>query len=54
MRKLLYIIYIPLLIIEWCVDMLGNMWKAFHESIISITLKTETIINEPDIQKPDN
>lgn len=47
MRKTLYIFYIPLLLIEWFVDLIGRMWSAFHESIKEITLSLEKYINEP-------
>ena len=47
MRKLLYTIYVPLLVIEWLVDLIGNIWKALHDAIKDITLSVETIIHEP-------
>ena len=47
MKKILYIVYVPLLLIEWLVDLIGNIWKTFHESIKSITLATENLLNEP-------
>lgn len=54
MRKLLYIVYIPLLIIEWTADMIGKIWEVFHNSIKTLALATENIINEPDRPTPTN
>jgi hypothetical protein len=55
MRKLLYIVYVPLLLMEEFIDMIGKMWNAFHETIKTITLATEKLLNpnEPTIKKPD-
>ena len=47
MRKSLYVVYIPLLILEWTVDMLAKMVNIFHDSIKTLTLAVENIINEP-------
>jgi hypothetical protein len=54
MKKVLYIVYVPLLLIEWVVDLIGKMWDVFHKSIITITLAIETYINEPDRPKPSD
>lgn len=55
MRNLLYIVYVPLLLMEEFVDMIGRMWTAFHETIKTITLATEKLLkpNEPTIKKPN-
>lgn len=47
MKKLLYIIYIPLLLIEWTVSTLLEMGKVFHKSIETLTLSVQQEINEP-------
>lgn len=47
--KLLYIFYIPLLLIEWAADLIENIWKAFHESIKELTLVLEKKINEQPV-----
>lgn len=52
MRKTLYIVYVPLLILEWFIDLIGAIWKVFHNSIETLTLATEKYINEPDREKP--
>lgn len=52
--KLLYIFYIPLLLIEWLVDLIAKIWNAFHESIKEMTLVIETKINEPNRKKPSS
>jgi hypothetical protein len=54
LKKLLYIFYIPLLIIEWAVDLLKNIWSAIHKSIQELTLVIESKIDEPIIKKPPN
>lgn len=54
MKKILYIFYIPLLLIEWAVDLITNIWKAFHDAVKEITLVIETKINEPIKPKPDS
>lgn len=50
--KLLYVFYIPLLIIEWAVDLVAKIWKAFHDSLKEMTLVIESKINEPIKPKP--
>ncbi len=52
MYKLLYILYIPLLLIEWLVDLFSKIWTSVHDSVKDITLALEKLINEPVIQKP--
>ena len=47
MRKLLYIFYIPLLLIEWTADLAAKIVTVFHKSTEDITLALETYINEP-------
>lgn len=54
MKKTLYLIYIPLILIEWTIDMIGKMWKILHESIETLTLMTENIINESHPKAPGN
>jgi hypothetical protein len=54
MRKTLYIIYIPLLLIEWTVDLIGKIWNVLHNSVKTLALATENIINEPDRATPTN
>lgn len=43
--KVLYIIYIPLLLTEWAVDLVSKIWSSFHESIKDMTLALENKIN---------
>ncbi|MBL7738504.1 MAG: hypothetical protein JNK14_04745 [Chitinophagaceae bacterium] len=47
MKKLLYILYIPLLIIEWFLDMWVKIWQVLHNSVKELTLALENYINEP-------
>jgi hypothetical protein len=47
MKKTLYLIYIPLLIIEWLADMLLSVIKVIHSSIEVLTLSVQKEINEP-------
>lgn len=54
LSKLLYIFYIPLLIIEWVADLLKNIWTVIHKSIEELTLAIESKINEPVKSKPTN
>lgn len=54
LSKLLYIFYIPLLLIEWLVDLIHNIWKAFHDSIKELTLVIEKKIDEPIKSKSSN
>jgi len=51
-KKILYIIYIPLLLLEWFVDLIHKMVAAIHESVKDITLSIEKYINEPIKPKP--
>jgi hypothetical protein len=51
MRKTLYIIYVPLLLVEWAVDLGHKVVEIFHKSIEDITLALQKYIHEPD--KPD-
>lgn len=53
MKKLFYIFYLPLLLVEWAVDLFHKIWTAFHESVKDITLALENYINEPTGKKPD-
>lgn len=56
MKKALYIFYIPLLLVEWFIDMVGQMWAVLHESIKTITLVIQNEINEPtqqEVKQPD-
>jgi len=46
MYKLLYILYIPLLIIEWLADIVSKIWASIHESIRDVALVLEKLINE--------
>lgn len=52
MKKVLYILYIPMLLIEWLVDMIGQLWGVFHKSIETLTLAIEKYIHEPDKPEP--
>ena len=52
MRKLLYIFYIPLLLIEWLVDLVAQIWAVIHKAIETLTLAIEKSINEPTEPKP--
>ena len=52
MKKLLYIIYIPLLLIEWAADMLAQLVKVVHNSIETLTLVLQNKINEPFSEEP--
>lgn len=55
LSKLLYILYIPLLILEWAVDLVEKIWKSFHESVRDMTLVIENKINEqPAKSKPSS
>ena len=48
MRKLLYIFYIPLLLIEWIVDLIHQIWGVIHKSIETLTLSLhEYIVKKP-------
>lgn len=44
-RKLLYIIYIPLLILDWIVTLLANIMELICNSIKELALHLETYIN---------
>lgn len=53
MNKILYIFYIPFLILEWHVDMISKIWTSFHDSVKEMTLFLESKINdEPIITQP--
>lgn len=52
MKKLLYIIYIPLLLTEWIADMLLSIVKVVHNSIETLTLVLQREINEPISKAP--
>lgn len=54
MKKLLYIFYLPLLLIEWIIDLFHKIFTAVHESIKDITLALEKYINEPTRKEPSN
>lgn len=54
MKKLLYIIYVPLLLLEWVIDLIGKIWLILHNSVKDLTLATENIINEPDSAETPN
>lgn len=54
LSKLLYIFYIPLLIIEWAVDLIKNIFLVFHKSIEELTLVMEKKIDESTRPKPPN
>jgi len=47
MKKLLYIVYIPLLLLEWAADLVAQIWGVIHKSIEILTLAVEKYINEP-------
>lgn len=47
-RKLLYIVYIPLLIIDWIVTLLANIIELICNSIKEVALHLETYINNAD------
>jgi hypothetical protein len=51
-RHLLYILYLPMLLLEWVVDLIGKLWQAFHLSIIDLTKAIKAEINEPDKSEP--
>lgn len=53
MKKTLYLLYIPMLIIEWFLDMLVKIWQVLHNSVKELTLALENYINEPT-GKADN
>ena len=55
MRKLLYIFYIPLLLINWVCDTLTRLFKSLTDCLeeLALSLKTE-IENEPAIQAKSN
>lgn len=44
-RKLLYIFYIPLLLIDWIVTLLSNIMEIVCNSIKTLALSLETYIN---------
>jgi len=46
MKKLLYILLIPLLLIEWTIDIGAQIVKIIHNSIEVLTLSLQTYINE--------
>lgn len=52
MKKALYIIYIPLLLLEWIADMLVSIVKVVHNSIETLTLSVQTLIHEPSAEEP--
>ncbi len=55
MRKLLYIIFVPLLLTEWFLDMIVKIFSVIHKSVEDMTLATHKfIINEPDSKKPSD
>lgn len=51
MKKLLYAVYIPLLVAEWFLDMFTKIWQIIHNSVKDITLALEIYINEPNSQE---
>lgn len=52
MKKILYIFYIPLLLVEWLVDLTAQLWAVFHKSVEILTLALEKYMNEPTKPKP--
>lgn len=50
--KLLYIFYIPLLIIEWVADLVKKLWMVIHAAIEEMTLAIESKINEGNKTHP--
>lgn len=52
MRKALYIIFVPFLVLEWFVDMIVSLISVIHTSIKDLTLAIQKYIHEPDITKP--
>lgn len=52
MRKVLYIILVPLLAIEWLCVMIFNLWEVVTNSIKEITLSLEKYINSNAAAKP--
>lgn len=51
---ILFIFYIPLLLIEWFVDMIVELVKVFHSAVETLTLSLKNYIHEPTEQKPPN
>lgn len=53
MRKTLYIIFIPLVIIEWIVDMIYKLFGVMRQSLETLALSLEKyILNEPTGNPP--
>lgn len=52
MRKILYIFYIPFLILEWFIDMIVSLISVIHTSIKELTLAIENFIHEHPINPP--
>jgi hypothetical protein len=51
MRKALYLFYVPLLLIEWAIDLACAICTAIHKAFETLTLSTEKYINEPAIKE---
>lgn len=47
-RRVLYPLYVLLLIFEWCIDTGREVYSTFHRSIEQLTQSLETYIHEPD------
>lgn len=50
MRKTLYIFYIPLLILEWCVDTIARTIAAAGQCIKELAISIKNVINEPPVR----
>lgn len=47
-----YILYLPLLLLEWLIDMLVQIVRVVHKSIETLTLALQKYIHEPDKPEP--